>query len=129
MYDSAQTNNALSRFGLGGSKVAYVNTAASKYRNNNAFSAKKDEFKVFHDIPNSSLLLTNYDPFYSPLLSRLDAVFQQFNLGLPNDEKCREKLVRYIINFFIFYSYKTFSFVCMSLGVSVLFQSCQICSV
>lgn len=95
MYDSAQTNNALSRFGLGGSKVAYVNTAATKYRNNNAFSAKKDEFKVFHDIPNSSLLLTNYDPFYSPLLSRLDAVFQQFNLGLSSDEKCREKLVEF----------------------------------
>ena len=93
MYDSAQTNNALSRFGLGGSKAAYVNTPASKYRNSNTFSAKKDEFKVFHDIPNSSLLLTNYDPFYSPLLSRLDSVFQQLNLGLSSDEKCREKLI------------------------------------
>lgn len=126
MYDSAQTNNALSRFGLGGSKVAYVNTAASKYRNNNAFSAKKDEFKVFHDIPNSSLLLTNYDPFYSPLLSRLDAVFQQFSLGLPSDEKCREKLVR---NKKKSKQKKPFSYVYMILGVSILFQSCQICSI
>lgn len=58
--------------------------------------SKKADFKVFHKIPTSSLLLTNYDPFYSPLLSRLDVVFQQ--LGLPSDkgpqtERCRERLV------------------------------------
>lgn len=45
---------------------------------------------MFHDIPTSSLLLTNYDPFYSPLLSRLDAVFSR--LG-HNDEGCREYAV------------------------------------
>lgn len=54
--------------------------------------SKKDDFKVFHDIPASSMLLTNYDPFYSPLLSRLDAVFHQLNLDADN-EPCREKLV------------------------------------
>lgn len=54
--------------------------------------SKKDDFKVFHDIPASSMLLTNYDPFYSPLLSRLDAVFHQLNLDGDN-EACREKLV------------------------------------
>lgn len=43
--------------------------------------------QVFHEIPTSSLLLTNYDPFYSPLLSRLDAVFSR--LG-HNTEGCRE---------------------------------------
>lgn len=32
------------------------------------------------------------DPFYSPLLSRLDAVFHQLNLNGEN-EACREKLV------------------------------------
>ncbi|XP_060528307.1 uncharacterized protein LOC132703198 [Cylas formicarius] len=57
---------------------------------------KKTDYKVFHKIPSSSLLLTSYDPFYSPLLSRLDAIFQQ--LGLPSDkradtERCRERLV------------------------------------
>jgi len=36
------------------------------------------------------LLLTNYDPFYSPLLSRLDAVFSR--LG-HNTEGCREYAV------------------------------------
>ncbi|XP_008548233.1 uncharacterized protein LOC103571739 isoform X2 [Microplitis demolitor] len=51
---------------------------------------KKQDFKVFHDIPSSSLLLTNYDPFYSPLLSRLDAVFSR--LG-HTTEGCREYAV------------------------------------
>lgn len=46
--------------------------------------------QVFHEIPTSSLLLTNYDPFYSPLLSRLDAVFSR--LG-HNTEGCREYAV------------------------------------
>lgn len=54
--------------------------------------SKRDDFKIFHDIPASSMLLTNYDPFYSPLLSRLDAVFHQLNLNGDN-ESCREKLV------------------------------------
>lgn len=57
------------------------------------FLTRKDDFKTFHDIPNSSLLLTNYDPFYSPLLSRLDVVFQQLNLGKNANEKCREKMI------------------------------------
>ncbi|XP_066906930.1 uncharacterized protein [Halyomorpha halys] len=48
------------------------------------------DYKVFQKIPNSSHLLTHYDPFYSPLLSRLDAVFQQ--LGTTS-EGCRERLV------------------------------------
>ena len=57
---------------------------------------KKTNYKVFHKIPSSSLLLTTYDPFYSPLLSRLDAIFQQLGMGdtkSPDVEKCREKLV------------------------------------
>lgn len=97
MYDSATANNALSRFGIGG--ATYVNSPAIDYSRNTNFgtgmmmvSTKKNDFKEFHDIPASSMLLTNYDPFYSPLLSRLDAVFQQMGLG-PGNEKCREKLV------------------------------------
>lgn len=57
---------------------------------------KKTDYKVFHRIPPSSLLLTSYDPFYSPLLSRLDSVFQQLGLGntkSPETERCRERLV------------------------------------
>nr|CAI5866632.1 unnamed protein product [Callosobruchus analis] len=57
---------------------------------------KKTDYKVFHKIPSSSMLLTSYDPFYSPLLSRLDAVFQQLGLGDGKSkevERCRERLV------------------------------------
>lgn len=55
-------------------------------------TSKNVNFQVFQDIPSSSLLLTNYDPFYSPLLSRLDAVFQQLSLPTVN-ETCRQKLI------------------------------------
>ncbi|ENN79214.1 uncharacterized protein LOC109535244 [Dendroctonus ponderosae] len=57
---------------------------------------RKTDYKVFHKIPSSSLLLTSYDPFYSPLLSRLDSVFQQLGLTsdkTPETERCRERLV------------------------------------
>lgn len=84
MYESAQTNNALKRLGF--DKVMMV-------EKNGGISAKRDDFKIFHDIPSSSHFLMNYDPFYSPLLSRVDAIFQQLGLGSNHDEKCREKLV------------------------------------
>lgn len=51
---------------------------------------KPHDFKTFQNIPSSSMLLTHYDPFYSPLLSRLDSVFHQ--LGYSS-EPCRERLV------------------------------------
>ncbi|XP_001660964.2 uncharacterized protein LOC5573637 [Aedes aegypti] len=87
MYDANNANAALSRLGFGGGRVTYVNTGNDYNR-----QQKRNDFKIFHDIPSSSLLLTNYDPFYSPLLSRLDAVFAQ--MGLSNkEENCREKLV------------------------------------
>ncbi|KAI5714367.1 hypothetical protein M8J76_016016 [Diaphorina citri] len=35
-------------------------------------------------------LLANYDPFYSPLLSRIDSVFKQLNY---KTESCRERLI------------------------------------
>ncbi|XP_069679319.1 uncharacterized protein Osi24 isoform X2 [Periplaneta americana] len=60
------------------------------YYTRNQQPTKKQDYKVFHNIPTSSLLLTNYDPFYSPLLSRLDSVFKQ--LGYES-ESCRERLV------------------------------------
>lgn len=102
MYDSATANNALSRYGADANKVTYVNSASdyqpvsvqrpSMMANSATAFSKHNDFKDFHDIPASSMLLTNYDPFYSPLLSRLDAVFQQ--MGLPaGNEKCREKRV------------------------------------
>jgi hypothetical protein len=68
-----------------------INSPFAKYSKKHMHS-KKDNFNVFQDIPSSSLLLANYDPFYSPLLSRLDAVFQQLSLQ-NNQELCREKLV------------------------------------
>ncbi|XP_044019053.1 uncharacterized protein LOC122859502 isoform X1 [Aphidius gifuensis] len=82
------------------SRLAYVNSRFSNPIFNDRYytrhqiekqgSSKKQDFKVFHDIPTSSLLLTNYDPFYSPLLSRLDAVFSR--LG-HTTEGCREYAV------------------------------------
>ncbi|KAL1389197.1 hypothetical protein pipiens_020219, partial [Culex pipiens pipiens] len=83
MYDA--NNGALSRLGFGGGRVTYVNSPNDRQQ-------KRNDFKIFHDIPSSSLLLTNYDPFYSPLLSRLDAVFAQMGLS-SKEEACREKLV------------------------------------
>jgi hypothetical protein len=94
MYESAQHNNALQRLGLDKMTLLESSTKSTNSGNRKSgFLSKRDDFKVFHDIPSSSLLLTNYDPFYSPLLSRLDAVFQQLGLSSSNDEKCREKLV------------------------------------
>lgn len=95
MYDAAQANNnAISRFGMNEQQM-FVQPEAptmSTTSNKEMITSKKDDFKIFHDIPLSSMLLTNYDPFYSPLLSRLDAVFQQLGLSMGN-ENCREKLV------------------------------------
>uniref|UniRef100_A0AAG5D360 Protein osiris 24 n=1 Tax=Anopheles atroparvus TaxID=41427 RepID=A0AAG5D360_ANOAO len=97
LYDPAvmgahnvNAGNALSRLGYGGGRVTYVGpgTEAAKRKQQSA----KNDFKIFHDIPSSSLLLTNYDPFYSPLLSRLDAIFAQ--MGVSNrEEQCRQRLV------------------------------------
>ncbi|CAH1375159.1 unnamed protein product [Tenebrio molitor] len=89
---AATVANANSRFGFGHHRLSYG-------QNDNYYMKKpnkKTDYKVFHKIPSSSLLLTSYDPFYSPLLSRLDAVFQQLGLGnekSPETEKCRERLV------------------------------------
>lgn len=99
-YDTAPAaNNMLSLYDIAEPKPQFTmaNTyPMPEYQQHNTrretLQSKKDDFKVFHDIPASSMLLTNYDPFYSPLLSRLDAVFHQLNLDGDN-EACREKLV------------------------------------
>lgn len=97
MYESAASNNALSLYELGEQKLTYSTNAYnlqeySNHKRTEGLQSKKDDFKVFHDIPASSLLLTSYDPFYSPLLSRLDSVFHQVHLD-AGSEPCREKLV------------------------------------
>lgn len=95
MYDAATANNNhLSRFGTT-DQQQFMNPDPSLSTANKrgvTIANKKDDFKIFHDIPLSSMLLTNYDPFYSPLLSRLDAVFQQLALPMGNED-CREKLI------------------------------------
>ncbi|XP_048505460.1 uncharacterized protein LOC105685692 isoform X1 [Athalia rosae] len=70
-------------------RISYVNSLSDNYYSRNSMlgANKRQDYKVFHEIPTSSLLLTNYDPFYSPLLSRLDAVFSR--LG-HSTEGCRE---------------------------------------
>uniref|UniRef100_A0A182N5N4 Protein osiris 24 n=1 Tax=Anopheles dirus TaxID=7168 RepID=A0A182N5N4_9DIPT len=84
--------NALSRLGYGGGRVTYVGPAMGQAANRRKQQSAKNDFKIFHDIPSSSLLLTNYDPFYSPLLSRLDAIFAQMGLS-SKEEQCRQRLV------------------------------------
>lgn len=99
-FDAAPSgaNNMLSLYDMADPKPQFsiANTyQLPEYAQNSrkeTLQSKKDDFKVFHDIPASSMLLTNYDPFYSPLLSRLDAVFHQLNLQ-GDSETCREKLV------------------------------------
>jgi hypothetical protein len=93
MYETAAagTTSMLTRYGLTPQKSDLPYSAQVQQMQKTKMNAKKDDFKTFHDIPSSSLMLSTYDPFYSPLLSRLDAVFQQMNLG--KDEKCREKLI------------------------------------
>ncbi|KAJ8969596.1 hypothetical protein NQ317_015467 [Molorchus minor] len=88
------TYTSFCMFGIVNQRVSYTSPMNDNYyvRRPN----KKTDYKVFHKIPSSSLLLTSYDPFYSPLLSRLDAVFQQLGLGddkSPEMEVCRERLV------------------------------------
>jgi hypothetical protein len=98
MYDTAASGatNVLTRYGLTPQKPNMPFSPYSAHMpqqpQKTKMASKKDDFKTFHDIPSSALMLSHYDPFYSPLLSRLDAVFQQMNLDSKN-EKCREKLI------------------------------------
>ncbi|XP_058793656.1 uncharacterized protein LOC131665636 isoform X2 [Phymastichus coffea] len=96
MYDESMLQTKApeiaSRYGFVDSRISPMNALADRYYTRHMINpyAKRQDFKVFHEIPTSSLLLTNYDPFYSPLLSRLDAVFAR--LG-HNSEGCREYAV------------------------------------
>ncbi|GJQ85492.1 hypothetical protein Trydic_g23082 [Trypoxylus dichotomus] len=90
---SSESPEAMNRFGVDGQYDSYMANSNNYYIRQ---PSKKADYKVFHKIPPSSLLLTSYDPFYSPLLSRLDSVFQQLGLGdskTAETEKCRERLV------------------------------------
>ncbi|XP_050066721.1 uncharacterized protein LOC114123365 isoform X2 [Aphis gossypii] len=72
-------------------KYGQNTVSSTKLQSGNYYTKDKTEdFKVFHTIPTSSHLLANYDPFYSPLLSRIDTVYKQ--LGYTT-EPCRERLV------------------------------------
>ncbi|XP_067619155.1 uncharacterized protein Osi24 [Eurosta solidaginis] len=78
---SSSSNGALGGGGLG-----------APLRTKPVAPANTNNFQTFQKVPASSLLLSNYDPFYSPLLSRLDSVFAQLKLNSDN-ENCREKLI------------------------------------
>lgn len=72
-------------------KYGQNGVSSTKLQSGNYYTKDKiEDFKVFHTIPASSHLLANYDPFYSPLLSRIDTVYKQ--LGYMT-EPCRERLV------------------------------------
>ncbi|XP_029160740.1 uncharacterized protein LOC114932619 isoform X2 [Nylanderia fulva] len=93
MMQTQKTPDIASRYAFVDTKISHANALSDRYYTRHVAShglSKKQDFKVFHEIPTSSLLLTNYDPFYSPLLSRLDAVFSR--LG-HNTEGCREYAV------------------------------------
>ncbi|XP_011880710.1 PREDICTED: uncharacterized protein LOC105569127 isoform X2 [Vollenhovia emeryi] len=93
MMQTQKTPDIGSRYGFVDSRISHANALSDRYYTRHVAAhglSKKQDFKVFHEIPTSSLLLTNYDPFYSPLLSRLDAVFSR--LG-HNTEGCREYAV------------------------------------
>ncbi|XP_012522365.1 uncharacterized protein LOC105828542 isoform X2 [Monomorium pharaonis] len=93
MMQTQKTPDIANRYGFVDSRISHANALSDRYYTRHVAAhglSKKQDFKVFHEIPTSSLLLTNYDPFYSPLLSRLDAVFSR--LG-HNTEGCREYAV------------------------------------
>ncbi|XP_076759322.1 protein Osi24 [Xylocopa sonorina] len=98
MYDESMMQpqkgtEIASRYSFVDPRITHANAVADRYYTKHVAAhglSKKQDFKVFHEIPTSSLLLTNYDPFYSPLLSRLDAVFSR--LGHVT-EGCREYAV------------------------------------
>lgn len=89
----APAQDLTNRFTSNSQKLSYApnnNYHGSFYTKDGWKNGKHKDYKVFLPIPSSSLLLTNYDPFYSPLLSRMDSVFKQ--LGYDT-EICRERLV------------------------------------
>ncbi|XP_059050504.1 uncharacterized protein LOC131845456 [Achroia grisella] len=75
-------NNDLSNIDMsryGDQKASYLPTKNGYYQNQ--INAASNNYKVFHKIPASSMILSNYDPFYSPLLSRLDGIFARLGLA------------------------------------------------
>ncbi|CAH4036941.1 unnamed protein product [Pieris brassicae] len=100
--DPNDNTDDMSRFGPGGQKVSYLPSKNSYYKNQ-----MTNNYKNFQKIPASSMILSNYDPFYSPLLSRLDGIFASLGLA-PSEtstdaqgqtlsdvklEACREQLI------------------------------------
>ncbi|KAM3957968.1 protein Osi24 [Aphomia sociella] len=104
--DNDLSNVDMSRYG--DQKASYLPTKNGYYQNQ--INSASNNFKVFHKIPASSMILSNYDPFYSPLLSRLDGIFARLGLA-PSEtldggtqiggqslsdvklESCREQLI------------------------------------
>lgn len=88
-------NVDMSRFGADSQKMGYLPSKNSYYKN----QLTANNYKVFQKIPASSMILSNYDPFYSPLLSRLDGIFARLGLEPSensldeNIEVCREQLI------------------------------------
>lgn len=89
-------NVDMSRFGVDGQKTGFLPSKNSYYKNQ---MNTANNYKVFQKIPASSMILSNYDPFYSPLLSRLDGIFARLGLAPAensvdeNIEACREQLI------------------------------------
>ncbi|CAH0697214.1 unnamed protein product [Spodoptera exigua] len=69
-------NVDMSRFGVDGQKTGFLPSKNSYYKNQ---MNTANNYKVFQKIPASSMILSNYDPFYSPLLSRLDGIFARLD--------------------------------------------------
>ncbi|KAF4528610.1 hypothetical protein B566_EDAN009214 [Ephemera danica] len=70
----------------------YRRPGTTQYRRPQSPTHSNLDFTAFQKIPSASLMLSEYDPFYSPLLSRLDSIFKQMGYD-QSEEACREKLV------------------------------------
>ncbi|XP_026754295.2 uncharacterized protein LOC113514410 [Galleria mellonella] len=110
-YNTDPNDNDLSNIDMsryGDQKATYLPTKNGYYQNQ--INAASNNYKVFHKIPASSMILSNYDPFYSPLLSRLDGIFARLGLAPTESmdggiqigaqslsdvklESCREQLI------------------------------------
>ncbi|XP_059469206.1 uncharacterized protein LOC132192966 isoform X2 [Neocloeon triangulifer] len=50
------------------------------------------DYKTFARVPDASLIMSGFDPYYSPIVSRLDVIFKQMGYEKKGDE-CKKRLI------------------------------------
>jgi len=91
-FKNSQSLSSSSSAVLGGLGALDLKNAGLVPNRGKPAAANVNTYQTFQKVPSSALLLSNYDPFYSPLLSRLDSVFAQLKVSAKNED-CREKLI------------------------------------